>query len=382
MAGIYLHIPFCKTRCIYCDFYSSTQSDLKDKYIEALCKELEMRRNYINEPVETIYFGGGTPSQLSADDFRKLFQTIEQVYGMDATKEITLEANPDDLSPFYLQELTSLPFNRLSVGIQTFNDPTLQLLKRRHTSAQAIEAITNARKAGFANISIDLMYGLPGSTIENWLSDLQQAIALRAEHISAYHLIYEKETPIYKMLEAQEIKEVDEEDSLLFFKVLIEQLQQAGYEQYEISNFCQPGKYSMHNTSYWKNTLYLGCGASAHSYNRQSREWNVSDINQYIRGIEKKERSFESEQLSPHTQYNDFIITSLRTKWGIAIEEIESRFGNQYAVYCLSLSKKHLDNGLLRLDNQHLTLTTQGIFISDTIMSDLLWIDDPSDSSY
>lgn len=377
MAGIYLHIPFCKTRCIYCDFYSSTQSYLKDEYIDALCQELEMRKEYLNgEIIETIYFGGGTPSQLSIQDFQKIFQTIERTYGIDSAKEITLEANPDDLSAIYLQGLSSLPFNRLSIGIQTFQEETLRLLKRRHTSQQATEAIHNARRAGFDNISIDLMYGLPEETPENWLKDLHQALRLRPEHISAYHLIYEEETPIFRMLQSHQIEEADEDSSLLFFKMLIHELQSEGYEHYEISNFCRPNKYSIHNTSYWQGVSYLGCGASAHSYNGKSREWNVADITSYIIGIKNKERHYESEHLELHTQYNDSIITSLRTRWGIFIPQIESKYGSKYAVYCLHLAKKYLKSGDLKLKNGHLLLTPKGIFISDSIMSDLLWTEE------
>ena len=244
MAGIYLHIPFCKTRCIYCDFYSTTRSELKTRYVHALCRELEIRKEYLKgEPVETIYFGGGTPSQLEEADFKRIFETIQENYGMEHCREITLEANPDDLSQEYLKMLSFLPFNRISMGIQTFDDTTLQLLKRRHSSQTAVEAVRRCREAGFQNISIDLIYGLPGETKERWENDLRQAIRLDVEHISAYHLTYEEDTPIYNMLKQHQIEEVDEDSSLQFFTLLIEHLQNAGYEHYEISNFCRPGKY-------------------------------------------------------------------------------------------------------------------------------------------
>ena len=256
MAGIYLHIPFCKTRCIYCDFYSTTRSELKTHYVHTLCRELEMRKEYLKgEPVETIYFGGGTPSQLEEADFKHIFETIRENYGMEHCREITLEANPDDLSQEYLKMLSSLPFNRISMGIQTFDDTTLQLLKRRHSSQTAVEAVRRCREAGFQNISIDLIYGLPGETKERWVNDLRQAIRLDVEHISAYHLTYEEDTPIYNMLKQHQIEEVDEDSSLQFFTLLIEHLQNAGYEHYEISNFCRPDKYSRHNTSYIPETV-------------------------------------------------------------------------------------------------------------------------------
>ena len=258
MAGIYLHIPFCKTRCIYCDFYSTTRSELKTRYVHALCHELGMRKEYQKgEPIETIYFGGGTPSQLEEADFKRIFETIRENYGMEHCREITLEANPDDLSQEYLKMLSSLPFNRISMGIQTFNEKTLQLLKRRHTAPQAIAAVEHCRKTGFQNISIDLIYGLPGETAESWKYDLKQAIALNVEHISAYHLIYEEGTPMYNMLQQHRISEVDEESSVGFFSELIDQLTTAGYEHYEISNFSRPGYHSQHNTAYWKNIPYL-----------------------------------------------------------------------------------------------------------------------------
>lgn len=376
MAGIYLHIPFCKTRCIYCDFYSTTRSELKTRYVRALCSELEMRKEYLKgERVETIYFGGGTPSQLEEGDFRQLFETIQKCYGMESCREITLEANPDDLSKEYLQMLSTLPFNRLSMGIQTFDDTTLKLLKRRHDARTAIEAVDRCRQAGFSNISIDLIYGLPGETKERWENDLRQAIDLNVEHISAYHLIYEEDTPIYKMLKQHQVSEVDEDSSLEFFTLLIERLQKAGFEHYEISNFCRPGKYSRHNTSYWQGISYLGCGPSAHSFDGMTREWNVSSIDLYIKGIEENRRAFEIEHLDQATRYNEFIITTIRTVWGTPIEKLKQTFGNELWEYCRKMATPYLENGKLEEHDGALRLTREGIFISDSIMSDLLWVD-------
>lgn len=377
MAGIYIHIPFCKTRCIYCDFYSTTRSEMKERYILALCRELEMRQDYLqNEPVETIYFGGGTPSQLSAVDFERIFATIDRLFGREHCREITLEANPDDLTPEYLHSLSHLPFNRISMGIQTFNDTTLKLLKRRHTALQAIQAVAACRQAGFQNISIDLIYGLPGETLERWKADLQQAIALNVEHISAYHLIYEEGTPLYIMCKNHQVEEVDEESSVDFFSLLIDQLTEAGYEQYEISNFCRPGKLSQHNTSYWQGTKYLGCGPSAHSFDGDSREWNSSSIDAYIEGINQGMRVFETEQRDETTRYNEFILTSLRTVWGISLNQLQSTFNDKLYHYCLRIADKHLQSGTLELRNNALCLSRKGIFVSDGIMSDLLWVED------
>lgn len=376
MAGIYLHIPFCKTRCIYCDFYSTTRSELKTRYIRALCSELEMRKEYLQEErVETIYFGGGTPSQLEEGDFKQIFETIQRCYGMEYCHEITLEANPDDLPKEYLQMLSTLPFNRISMGIQTFDDATLKLLKRRHNAQTAIEAVDRCRQAGFRNISIDLIYGLPGETKERWERDLRQAIDLNVEHISAYHLIYEEDTPIYKMLKQHQVSEVDEDSSLEFFTMLIEHLQKAGFEHYEISNFCRPGKSSRHNTSYWKGIPYLGCGPSAHSFNGMTRDWNVSSIDLYIKGIEENRRAFEIEQLDQTTRYNEFIITTIRTMWGTPLEKLKQTFGNELWEYCRKMAAPYLQNGKLEEQDGALRLTREGIFISDSIMSDLLWVD-------
>ena len=377
MAGIYIHIPFCKTRCIYCDFYSTTLSEFKGRYIQALCRELEIRRDYLQgAPIETIYLGGGTPSQLTQEDFLQIFETIERVYGMKQVREITLEANPDDLTPEYTRMLATLPFNRISMGIQTFNEKTLQLLKRRHTAPQAIAAVEHCRKAGFQNISIDLIYGLPGETAESWKYDLKQAIALNVEHISAYHLIYEEGTPMYNMLQQHRISEVDEESSVGFFSELIDQLTTAGYEHYEISNFSRPGYHSQHNTAYWKNIPYLGSGPSAHSFNHQEREWNIASLNDYINGIENGKRIYETEDLNTVTRYNEFIITSLRTGWGIPLAILKEDFGTGLWQYCLDSAALSLKNGKLIEKDNALRLTREGIFISDSIMSDLLKIEE------
>lgn len=377
MAGIYIHIPFCKTRCIYCDFYSTTHSELKERYIHALCRELEIRRQYLQgEPIETIYFGGGTPSQLSGEDFQQVFDTIEKTYGMKQVQEITLEANPDDLTPQYVQTLTKLPFNRISMGLQTFDEATLRLLNRRHTAAQAITAIERCREAGFRNISIDLIYGLPGETAERWEHDLTQAIALNPEHISAYHLIYEEGTPIYKMLQQHRVNEVDEESSVYFFSSLIDRLTAAGYKHYEISNFCRPEYHSRHNTSYWQGIPYLGCGPSAHSFNRHEREWNIASLNKYLQGIESGERAYETEILDTTTRYNECIITSIRTSQGLSLTKLKEEFGTELWQYCLSMAAHSIKNGMLEERGDNLRLTRKGIFISDSIMSDLLKVEE------
>lgn len=377
MAGIYLHIPFCKTRCVYCDFYSTTRPEWQERYVDALCKELETRAKYLQgETVETIYFGGGTPSQLPQKAFDKIFHTLNKVYGLEHCKEITIEANPDDLNESYITMLKEQPFNRISIGIQTFHDTALRLLNRRHTSDQAINAVKACRHAGFENISIDLMYGLPGETLEEWKADIRQAIALGAEHISAYHLIYEEGTELWKMREAHKVEETDEESSVLFFTTLIEELTRAGYVHYEISNFCRPDCYSRHNSSYWKGIPYLGCGAAAHSYDgKEYRQWNVSSLELYIKGIEQGNPDYETEHLDLPTRYNEFVITSLRTMWGLSLHRLREQFGKKLYDYCLDSARPYLDCGKLMRREDTLKIGREGIFVSDGIMSDLLYVD-------
>ena len=376
MAGIYIHIPFCKRRCIYCDFFSTTQSEKKAEYVHALVRELEMRKDYVGEEeIETIYLGGGTPSQLSQEELEEIFTYIYKVYKVTPDAEITLEANPDDLTPEYVSILRSLPINRISMGIQTFQEETLKLLHRRHTARQAIEAFRRCREAGFQNISIDLMYGLPGETLETWEQDLQQAIDLHPEHISAYHLIYEEGTTLWNLREQNKVEEAEEELSLTLFKTLIERLTKAGYQHYEISNFCLPGLHSRHNSSYWTGKKYLGCGPSAHSFDGISRQWNVSSLEKYLEGIRSNQLDFELEDLDLHTRYNDFVITSIRTCWGMPLAQLRTTYGESLYNYCLRMAKPHIEQGVLEIKEDTLKLTPQGIFISDGIMSDLLWIE-------
>ena len=376
MAGIYIHIPFCKRRCIYCDFFSTTQNEKKPDYVHALCQELEMRKEYLDgETIETIYLGGGTPSQLTYDELDKIFTYIYKIYSVKEDAEITLEANPDDLTAEYITTLRKSPINRLSMGIQTFQEDILKLLHRRHTAQQAIAAFMRCREAGFRNISIDLMYGLPGENLKTWKQDLQQAINLRPEHISAYHLIYEENTALWKLREQHQVKEVDEDLSVLLFKTLIEELNKAGYQHYEISNFCLPGMHSRHNSSYWTGKKYLGCGPSAHSFNSLSRQWNVAALNEYIEGIQQGKPVFEIEELDLHTRYNDFVITSIRTCWGMPLTQLQAIYGEELYRYCLKMAKPHIEQGVLEISEGVLKLTPTGIFISDGIMSDLLWVE-------
>lgn len=374
MAGLYIHVPFCTKRCLYCDFYSNTDMSYKKSYVESLLREMEHRNTYLDEPLETIYFGGGTPSQLGKDELCAIFEGIYHFFALSEGMEVTIEANPDDLNPRYVSELASLPVNRVSMGIQSFDDADLKFLNRRHNGAKAIEAVSLLKEAGIENISIDLIYGLPGQTIDKWEQNIEKALELDVPHISAYHLIYEEGTVLCRLLEEGRITPVDEESSLRFFSLLRHKLMQAGYEHYEISNFAKPGLYSRHNSSYWRGICYLGLGPSAHSYNGKEREWNPPSLKRWMKGIESGKPEIEYEQLSLDTQYNDYIVTRLRTMWGVDIEEIKELFGEERRTYLLQMAKPHLEQGKLKQEKGKLILTEAGIFVSDGIMSDLLWV--------
>lgn len=372
MAGIYIHIPFCKSRCIYCGFYSTTLLDLRKKYINAVCREMELRKNYIREPFSTIYLGGGTPSLLDEAELTKLFLYINNVYDVDRNAEITMECNPDDITPKFTNMLSRLPINRVSMGAQTFADSRLRLLHRRHNSDEVKHAVKLLREAGIKNISIDLMFGFPDESLSQWKEDISAALALNVEHISAYSLMYEEDTPLWKMLDTGKVKEIDEELSLTMFKELVCQLTDAGYEHYEISNFARPGYRSRHNSSYWHQVPYIGLGAAAHSFDLNSRQWNVADLKLYIEEINNGIIPMEREELDNDTTFNDIITTALRTSDGTDLNAMETRLGKRYRNTLISAAGKHIEQGLLEIRHDRLRLTAEGIFISDMVMSDLM----------
>lgn len=379
MSGIYIHIPFCQRRCAYCDFFSSTDSGQQEAYVTALCRELEMRKSYIadSSPVRTIYLGGGTPSQLTLPQLERLFLYIYKVYDIAPDAEVTLEANPDDLTEAYVSGLKAmLPVNRISMGVQTFDDQLLRLLGRRHTARQAIEAVSRCRTHGFHNLSIDLIYGLPGQDLIAWEWELEQATALRVPHLSAYHLTYEEGTPLWRMRQQGIVSEVDEEVSAAMYTLLVGKLTAAGYQHYEISNFCLPDMHSRHNSSYWLGIPYLGCGAAAHSYDGHSRQWNIASIPQYIQGISEGTPLIEREELDLHTRYNDYLVTTLRTRWGASLNHVNTEFGKELHTYLQRMARPHLQRGHLEIQGDTLRLTEAGIFLSDGIISDLLWVEE------
>lgn len=389
MAGIYIHIPFCESRCIYCDFYSTTSLKWKDDYVDALCKEMELRPAIQalgdNYPIKTIYLGGGTPSQLSDGHLLQIFTKLKETYGdlFSKNMEITMECNPDDVTPDFCKTLGKLPVNRVSMGAQTFSDQRLQFLRRRHNTAEVKEAVSLLRKTGIENISIDLMFGFPKENIEDWKYDILQALQLGVEHISAYSLMYEEGTPLYKMLEQGKIEEIDEELSRNMYDTLVDMLTLSGYEHYEISNFAKPGYRSRHNSSYWNETPYIGLGAAAHSYRRArnqsgkmevTRSWNINNIQQYINSIHQGILPSEKEHLGLATRYNDLITTALRTSDGIDLEKTEKEFGKCYLEKLLDEANDKIKRGFMKIDKQNdrLSLTREGIYISDDIMGDFM----------
>ena len=375
MAGLYIHIPFCKQRCSYCAFYSTTLYNIRERYVDALCKELIARKNYTgNTSIETIYFGGGTPSTLSIEQLQKICDTIHSAYNVAPSAEKTIECNPDDLTADFLTQLRKLPFNRISMGVQSFNDTQLQRLGRRHNAEKARQAVANARKAGYDNISIDLIFALPGSTLADWEHDLESAIALRPNHLSAYNLTYEEGTPMHRALERGDFAELSEEENIEQFQMLIAKLKGAGYRHYEISNFALPGCESRHNSSYWNDTPYIGCGAAAHSYNGTSRQWNIADIQKYINGIESNSPEFEIEHLSEEERYNDTILTRLRTADGVPLAWIKEKFNDKLNNHLKRAAEKEIALGNLKEEDGQLSLTEKGIFISDAVIREFIFI--------
>lgn len=380
MAGIYIHIPFCKKRCFYCDFYSTTNNK-HNAFLCALQEEIKERKKELNgEPVSTVYLGGGTPSQLSAEEIQLIFETLreEKLIVDNHIEEITIEANPDDLTQEYIQKLTALtPINRISIGVQTFNNNILRLINRRHTAQQVFQAITYCRASGLTNYSIDLIYGLPNQTLEIWKEDLRQALLLAPAHISAYHLTYEKGTELEKMRQRGEVAMPSEEMSVAYFDILRSTLLGAGYIEYEISNFCLPHQHARHNSNYWLDIPYLGLGPSAHSYDGKKRQWNSPSLAAYC-NTHTRRGSVEVEEIDPQTKYNDLVVTRLRTIWGIKISDIRAKIDSKYADFIWNEVQTYIQSGHIVYNetDDTVTLSPEGLFISDRIMTDLLYVKD------
>ncbi len=373
MAGIYIHIPFCKKLCFYCDFYHVISKSDNSAFIDALIKEAALRKDYLeNETVSTIYFGGGTPSVFSIKDLGIILNHLYKIFRVSENCELTIEINPDDVRSDYLEGLRKLNINRISLGIQSWRDSDLKMLNRRHDSAQAVKALKDTLYAGFNNVTIDLIYGIPGLSLKAWESNLDFSFSFDIKHLSAYHLTIEPGTVFGKMLEKGTIKEIDECDSAAQFNKLIEKAESEGFIQYEISNFGKTGYFSIHNTNYWKQVSYLGLGPSAHSFNGYSRQWNVRDLKGYIISINSGNAFFEREELDNRIRFNEYIMTSLRTMWGIDLEYVEQMFQKEGYDYVVNLSGKFKNYGLMKLEKNSLVLTNQGKLISDNIISELM----------
>jgi len=368
MAGIYVHIPFCARRCIYCGFFSTMREAEAARYVNALCAELVQRKDYLaGAPVRTLYFGGGTPSRLSPEQIGKVIDCIRTVYDLNSLEELTVECNPDDITPQYVMALHASGVNRISMGVQTFNDDLLRFLGRRHTAAQAISAVKTCMESGITNISIDLMYGLPGQTPDIQQNDLETATNLDVQHISSYCLSYEEGSPLERLRNDGRITAVDDDTCAQMYDRMCTHLSNAGFIHYEISNFSKPGYYSRHNSSYWDGTPYLGIGAGAHSYNGISRQWNPNDLDAYLTGIEQGTPVFEIEQLSATDQYNERIMLSLRTAQGLSLTLLNP----QDRLLLLQSADAMLNKGILVIENNHLRIPEQQMFISDSIISSL-----------
>ena len=376
MAGLYIHIPFCKQACYYCDFFFSTRQEQRTELVRAISSEIALQKNYLNgESLETIYVGGGTPSILLDEELDQILNAVHANFSIAESPEITLEGNPDDLTKEKLDYLFKAGVNRLSVGIQTFDNEILKSLNRAHDNLMARGCIDDAKNAGFKNISIDLIYAIPGRSDADWEKDVNDAIALSPQHISSYSLTIEEKTVFGKWTKQGKMKPVDDDVAARQLSLLIDILERANYEQYEVSNFSRPGFQSRHNSNYWKNRIYLGVGPSAHSYNGESRQYNLSNNSMYLRSIQQDKVPSTVEVLSREDKINEYLLTSLRTSWGADLEILREQFSwdiiNKNWDYIQSLQNKDL----IVIEDNILRLTRQGRFLADKIASDLFVID-------
>jgi oxygen-independent coproporphyrinogen-3 oxidase len=375
MAGIYIHIPFCKQACHYCDFHFSTSLKNKDRMLWALHQELAMRAQDFSEVVvETVYFGGGTPSLLSVAEIEQLLATLRKEYRLVEAPEITLEANPDDLDAATLKALGASPVNRLSIGVQSFFEEDLQMMNRAHAAVEAENCVATAARY-FDKISIDLMYGVPGLSAERWRQNLQKAFDLGVTHISSYALTVEDNTALSRFIQNKSYPPLDDALALAHFQILVEETKKQGFVQYEVSNFAKPNCFSKHNTSYWKGVPYLGIGPSAHSFSGSQRAWNVANNAKYLRAIENKELAFEIETLSVTDRYNEYVMTGLRTVFGVSLEKVHQDFGTAYVAFLTKEMGSHIDAGTLELVAGVLKATPKGMFLVDGVASELFCLE-------
>jgi len=372
MAGIYIHIPFCKRKCHYCNFYSLANQKNKAEFHQALLKEIALQKDYLQaEKIETIYFGGGTPSLLSAKEIDEIINQIHKYFKLDSRAEIDLEANPDDINSEILSDYRKLGINRLSIGTQSFDNEILKKLNRIHTAQQAIEAVHLVQAQGFDNISIDLIYGIPGLSNKLWEESIAQAISMQIPHLSAYHLTVEPKTALDILIKKNKYPKPIDEEGVNHALILMEAMQKQGYEHYEISNFALPGQYSVHNTNYWRQKPYLGLGPSAHSFDLKSRQWNIASTNKYIEALDSGKLDFERETITPTDQYNEFVMLALRTQWGVNKNELESKFGSQRLMYFENQIQKYILQEKVIYQDSVYRLSNQGKLFADGIAGDL-----------
>lgn len=374
MAGIYFHIPWCRKVCIYCDFHFSLAISNKQELLECILSEIKLQKDYLGrEVIESVYFGGGTPSVLTAAELGRILDTTASYFNIAKSAEITIEANPEDLNIQYLKDLKNLGINRLSIGVQSFSDADLRWMNRRHDGKQAFRCITDSKKAGFDNINIDLIYGLPGMNKESWHENLKVTFKNNVQHLSAYNLTLEEKTVYSYRIRKGEMKKPDEATGLEHFNLLMEIAGKEGFLHYEISNFCLPGFFSLHNTSYWKGKSYLGIGPSANSYNGNSRQWNIRNNTLYIKSIKDGIVPYDHEELGRKEKYNEYILTSLRTMWGIDTGIIEQRFGPEFLDYFRKEVKDFISRGELTVNGSGIVLSNKGKCFADRIISGLFW---------
>jgi oxygen-independent coproporphyrinogen-3 oxidase len=374
MAGIYIHIPFCKKACHYCDFHFSTSPQYKDQMLNALRSEIILRKNYLkNEKIETIYFGGGTPSLLNADELQVLIGQITDLFELSSNAEVTIEANPDDLNPKYVREIKSTLINRFSIGVQSFFEEDLKWMNRAHTASEAQSAIKRVQDAGFENITTDLIYGFPLLTDEKWEFNIQKLIEYQVPHISSYSITVEPKTALATFITKGKQAGMDEGQSASQFLMLIDQLAESGFEHYEISNFSKPGMHSRHNSNYWDGVNYLGIGPSAHSFNGESRQWNISNNSKYIDGIELKKVPAETEFLSTENKINEYIMTSLRTSKGMDLQTVSLKFGSDYSSEIYNGLEPFLEKEWININEKMVNLTREGKLFADHIASELFF---------
>jgi oxygen-independent coproporphyrinogen-3 oxidase len=370
LSAIYFHIPFCKQRCTYCDFYTEVAPQLVDAVIDTMTAELALRKNYLpeKEEVNSIYFGGGTPSLLRRNHFEKLFAAANQHFTISRNAEITFEANPDDLTDEYFEEIKNLLFNRLSIGIQSFNDDFLKKINRRHTAQQAIEAIERAKNHGFKNISIDLIFGLPEQTLDDWKRELETAFSLGIQHLSAYGLTYEQGTALWQQLQLGKTAPTDDETMNEMYFHLLHTAENQKFEAYEISNFAKNSHHSQHNSSYWNGAQYLGIGAAAHSFDGNSRQWNVADIRKYVAAVQNGQPFFQREVLTETDKYNEYIMLRLRTMEGVDIAFVKQIFGEEFSAYFQREIQEFIHTKQIAFSNEHYYLTKQGKILSNLMI--------------